>query len=65
MMPDILIPATTVKSETKYDIMLNASSRKVSVIGLTRRKLAFLNIRLVMNPKIKPIVRETNPSMQN
>ena len=64
-MPDILMPATTVKSETKYDIMLKARRRKVSVIGFTRKKLAFLKIRLVMKPKIKPMVSDTIPSMQN
>jgi len=65
MIPDIFIPATTVKSDTKYDIILKANKRKVSVIGFTRRKLALLKIRLVMKPKINPIVKETKPSIQN
>lgn len=45
--------------------MLSDKIRKVSVIALTRRKPQCLKIKLVRNPKIKPIVSETNPSRMN
>jgi len=65
MIPDISMPAITVKSDTKYETMLKAKSRKVSMIGFTLRKRQCLNMKLVRNPKMSPIVSETIPSIKN
>ena len=45
--------------------MLNAKSRKVSIIGLTRKKRQCLKMKLVRKPNNRPIKRETIPSMKN
>jgi len=45
--------------------MLNENIRNVSVIALTRRKEACLKMKLVMNPKNNPMLKETIPSMKN
>ena len=65
MMPDISMPAITVKSETKYDTMLNAKSKNVSMIGLILKKRKCLKMKLVRNPKISPRASDTIPSMKN
>jgi hypothetical protein len=65
IIPDISISAIFVKSATKYEIILKENSRKVSVIGLIRKKLQCLNIKLVRNPKKSPINKETTPSITN
>lgn len=65
MMPDISIPYIFTREEIKYDSILNENIRKVSVIALTRRKEACLKMKLVMNPKNNPILKETIPSMKN
>jgi len=64
-MPDISIPEITISEETKYDIILKVKMRKVSVIAFTRKKDACLKIKLVRNPKNKPILSETIPSIKN
>jgi len=65
MIPDISIPAITVKSDTKYETMLNANSRNVSMIGLILRNLQCLKTKLVTKPKMSPIASETMPSIKN
>jgi hypothetical protein len=59
------MPAILIKLETKYEIILNENNRNVSVIGLIRIKLQCLNIKLVRNPKNKPILKEMNPNIKN
>lgn len=59
------MPAIFVKSETKYEIILKENNRNVSVIGFMRIKLQCLNIKLVRNPKNKPIHKEMNPNIIN
>lgn len=59
------MPAIFVKSETKYEIILKENNKKVSVIGLMRIKLKCLNMKLVRNPKNKPMHKETTPNIRN
>ena len=65
IIPDILIPKITVRSDKKYDIMLNAKSKNVSVIAFARRKLQYLKMKLVRNPNARPMNRLTMPSKAN
>ena len=65
MMPDISMPTITVKSDTKYDTMLNAKSRNVSIIGLILKKRKCLKMKLVRKPKMSPMASDTIPSMKN
>lgn len=45
--------------------MLNANSKNVSEIALTRRKFAYLKTKLVKNPNITPITTEMIPIIKN
>ena len=65
IIPDISISKIFVKSATKYEIILKENNRKVSVIGFIRKKLQCLNMKLVRNPKNRPITKETTPSIKN
>lgn len=49
----------------KYDSMLSDKIKKVSVIALAPKNLAFLNRKLVKNPKKTPMASDTNPSSTN
>lgn len=65
IIPDIYTDLIFVNSETKYEIILKENNKNVSVIGLIRKKLQFLNIKLVRNPKNSPIHKESTPNIAN
>lgn len=65
IIPDILIPAITVKSEMKYDNILNDRIKNVSVIALAPKNLAYLKRKLVRKPKNTPIASDTKPRRIN
>jgi hypothetical protein len=65
IIPDIFIPAITVKSEIKYESILKERIKNVSVIALAPKNLAYLKRKLVKKPKNTPIASETKPSRMN
>jgi hypothetical protein len=45
--------------------MLKENIKKVSVMALILKKEACLNVKLVRNPKNKPMLSETAPNIKN